>query len=66
MAGVGRVIKGWDQGIVGMKIGEKKKLTIPAELAYGAQAIPDGRGGILIPANSTLIFDVELVDIKRP
>lgn len=63
--GVGQVIKGWDQGIVGMKIGEKKRLTIPAELAYGAQAIPDARGGILIPANSTLIFDVELVDIKR-
>ncbi len=63
--GVGQVIKGWDQGIVGMEIGEKKKLTIPAELAYGAQEIPDGRGGILIPANSTLIFDVELVDIKR-
>ena len=63
--GVGQVIKGWDQGIVGMKIGDKKKLTIPPELAYGAQAIPDARGGILIPANSTLIFDVELVDVKR-
>lgn len=64
--GVGRVIKGWDQGILGMKVGEKKTLTIPPELGYGAQAIPDGRGNILIPANSTLIFDVELVDIKRP
>ncbi len=63
--GVGQVIKGWDQGIVGMKVGDKKKLTIPPELAYGAQAIPDARGGILIPANSTLIFDVELVDVKR-
>ena len=64
--GAGRVIKGWDQGILGMKVGEKKTLTIPPELGYGAQAIPDGRGNILIPANSTLIFDVELVDVKRP
>jgi FK506-binding protein 2 len=64
--GVGQVIKGWDQGILGMKIGDKKTLTIPPELGYGDQEIPDGRGGILIPKNSTLIFDVELVDIKRP
>lgn len=64
--GSGRVIKGWDQGILGMTIGEKKTLTIPPELGYGNQDIPDGQGNILIPANSTLIFDVELVDIKRP
>jgi len=63
--GAGMVIKGWDQGIAGMKIGEKKTLTLPPELAYGSQAIPDGKGGDLIPANSTLIFDVELVDIIR-
>ncbi|MEI8062175.1 MAG: FKBP-type peptidyl-prolyl cis-trans isomerase [bacterium] len=64
--GVGQVIKGWDQGILGMKIGEKKKLTIPPELGYGDHEIPDGKGGALIPKNSTLLFDVELVDIKRP
>ncbi len=64
--GVGQVIKGWDQGILGMKIGEKKKLTIPPELGYGDHEIPDGKGGALIPKNSTLLFDVEVVDIKRP
>ncbi len=64
--GVGQVIKGWDQGILGMTVGEKKKLTIPPELGYADHEIPDGNGGILIPKNSTLLFDVELVDIKRP
>jgi FK506-binding nuclear protein len=56
--GIGQVIKGWDTGIVGMKIGEKKTLTIPPEEGYGSQNIPG------IPPNSTLIFDVELVAIK--
>lgn len=56
--GAGMVIKGWDEGLVGMKIGEKKTLTIPPEKAYG----PNDYNGI--PGNSTLIFDVELVDIK--
>lgn len=64
--GVGQVIKGWDEGILGMKVGDKKQLTIPPELAYGDHEIPDGKGGVLIPKNSTLHFDVELVDIKRP
>ncbi len=56
--GTGKVIKGWDQGIVGMKVGGKRTLIIPAELAYGSRSMPG------IPANSALIFDVELMDVK--
>ena len=58
--GAGRVIKGWDQGVAGMKVGGKRKLTIPPELAYGNQAV----GGDLIPANSTLVFEVELLGVS--
>ena len=58
--GAGRVIKGWDQGIQGMKVGGKRTLIIPSELASGSRPSP-GSG---IPPNSALIFDVELVDVK--
>jgi FKBP-type peptidyl-prolyl cis-trans isomerase FkpA len=60
IVGVGKVIKGWDQGILGMKVGGKRTLIIPPQLAYGDKDVGDG----LIPRNSTLLFDIELVEIK--
>lgn len=56
--GKGQVIKGWDQGVVGMKVGGKRKLTIPADLGYGDQGSPPK-----IPGGAALVFDVELVEV---
>ncbi|MCR4311351.1 MAG: FKBP-type peptidyl-prolyl cis-trans isomerase [Candidatus Taylorbacteria bacterium] len=57
--GNGDLIRGFDQGVVGMRVGGKRVITIPPEMAYGAQAV----GGI--PANATLVFEVELVEVKK-
>ena len=57
--GVGSVIKGWDLGVKGMKVGGKRKLTIPSDLGYG-----DNGAGNVIPPGATLIFEVELLEVE--
>ncbi len=57
--GAGRVIRGWDEGVAGMSVGGRRKLTIPPQLGYGAA----GAGGV-IPANATLVFEVELLEVR--
>ena len=57
--GAGRVIRGWDEGVAGMKVGEKRKLTIPPHMGYGA-----GGAGRVIPPNAVLVFEVELLGVN--
>jgi FKBP-type peptidyl-prolyl cis-trans isomerase len=62
--GQGDVIKGWDEGVQGMKVGGKRKLIIPPKLAYGDKDIKDQNGNVIIPKGSTLVFEVELLKVE--
>jgi peptidylprolyl isomerase len=62
--GVGEVIRGWDEGLVGMKVGGQRQLIIPPSLGYGSQDIHDGTGRIIIPAYSILVFTVTAVSVQ--
>ena len=59
--GAGEVIQGWDEGVASMKVGGHRKLIIPSQLAYGTRGIPG-----LIPADATLVFDIELLSVRKP
>lgn len=59
--GAGRVIRGWDEGVTGMRVGGRRELRIPAEMAYGRRGAGD-----VIPANASLVFDVELLEVHKP
>ena len=62
--GAGMVIQGWEKGVLGMKVGEKRTLTVPADMGYGDREITGPDGSVIIPKNATLIFDVLLLDVK--
>ncbi len=63
--GRGSVIAGWDQGVLGMKVGGKRTLIIPSTMAYGATEKKDAAGNVIIPANSALVFEIEVISISR-
>ena len=58
------LIKGWQEGIPGMKVGGKRKLTIPSQVAYGAEDVKDRAGKVVIPGGSTLVFEIELLGVR--
>jgi FKBP-type peptidyl-prolyl cis-trans isomerase len=63
--GVGDLIDGFEQGVIGMRAGGKRRLIIPSELGYGSEPVRNGSGTIIVPANSTLVFDVELLVVGQ-
>jgi FKBP-type peptidyl-prolyl cis-trans isomerase len=62
----GAIIKGWKEAIPGMKVGGRRVIVVPPELGYGRNVIRGPNGEITIPANSTLIFDIELLEVLKP
>jgi FKBP-type peptidyl-prolyl cis-trans isomerase len=63
--GGGNLLVGFEEGIVGMKVGGKRRLIIPPNLGYGANEVRDAKGNVVIPANSTIIFDVQLMAVSN-